>query len=81
MSKVDTSEGDVNPERLNSTTTPLSLEEIRELEPDQGGKPLSPESEAALDAGIRSGRAEESVYLGSFAKYADDDQGGEGVEG
>jgi len=40
--------------------------------------PLSPESRAALDEGIRSAKADieagkPPIYLGSFAQYADDD--------
>lgn len=41
--------------------------------------PLSPESRAALDEGIRSAKADieagkPPIYLGSFAQYADDDE-------
>lgn len=34
---------------------------------------LSPEARAALEAGLESARTQPSVYLGSFAQYADDD--------
>jgi hypothetical protein len=35
--------------------------------------PLSPEAWAQLEAGIRSAKEKPSVYLGSFAQYADDE--------
>ncbi len=35
--------------------------------------PLSPEAKAALEAGLKSAKDRESVYIGSFAKYADDE--------
>jgi len=36
--------------------------------------PLSAESQAMLEAGIRSAKEHDPVYLGSFAQYADDDE-------
>ncbi len=39
------------------------------------GGPLSPESAAMLRAGIESGRAEPSVYLGSFAENNEEERG------
>jgi hypothetical protein len=37
-------------------------------------QPLSARSRAELEVGIRSAKVEPSVYLGSFAQYADDDE-------
>lgn len=37
-------------------------------------EPLSTEAESALDAGLKSGREEEPVSLGSFAQYTDDSE-------
>jgi hypothetical protein len=40
---------------------------------DPNDVPLSDESRAQLEAGIRSAKDHPGIYLGSFAQYADDE--------